>query len=75
MSLVSCQLRAKPQTAKGIYMKGITLASTHGPGVRLDPTQVRVDLAIGAQTLISRTVRKERSHRADAAKPAPAGVV
>ncbi len=41
LAVVESLLRAKPQTAKGIYMKGITLASTHGPGVRLDPTQVQ----------------------------------
>ncbi|MDA8791657.1 50S ribosomal protein L1 [Bacteriovoracaceae bacterium] len=33
-------VRAKPSTAKGIYLKSITLASTMGPGVKLDTNDV-----------------------------------
>jgi large subunit ribosomal protein L1 len=29
-------MRAKPQTSKGTYMKGITISSTMSPGIRLD---------------------------------------
>ena len=29
--------RAKPASAKGRYMRGITVSSTMGPGVKLDP--------------------------------------
>jgi large subunit ribosomal protein L1 len=31
----------KPSTSKGIYMRGITISSTMGPGVKIDPLQVR----------------------------------
>jgi large subunit ribosomal protein L1 len=33
--------RAKPAAAKGRYIKGITLTTTMGPGVHVDPTRVR----------------------------------
>ncbi len=34
-------LRAKPAAAKGRYLRSITLASTMGPGIKLDPSKVR----------------------------------
>ncbi|MGB2710006.1 MAG: 50S ribosomal protein L1 [Conexibacter sp.] len=34
-------VRAKPAAAKGKYLKSITLASTMGPGVKVDPAQTR----------------------------------
>jgi large subunit ribosomal protein L1 len=34
-------LRAKPPSAKGNYVKGVTVATTMGPGIKIDLAQVR----------------------------------
>jgi large subunit ribosomal protein L1 len=34
--------RAKPAAAKGRYMRSVTVSSTMGPGVKIDPNRVRV---------------------------------
>jgi large subunit ribosomal protein L1 len=34
-------VRVKPAAAKGRYLRGVTLSSTMGPGVRIDPAKVR----------------------------------
>jgi large subunit ribosomal protein L1 len=36
-ALVQALIRQKPSTAKGVYLKSITLSSTMGPGVSVDP--------------------------------------
>jgi len=38
-ALITQLVRAKPSTAKGTYVRSITISSTMGPGVRIDPAQ------------------------------------
>jgi large subunit ribosomal protein L1 len=34
-------IRAKPSAAKGRYLRTVTMATTMGPGVKVDPTRTR----------------------------------
>lgn len=40
-AVLSSILRAKPASAKGNYVQGVTLSTTMGPGVKIDLAQVR----------------------------------
>jgi large subunit ribosomal protein L1 len=39
--LLSTLVKMKPSTAKGTYMKSVTVASTMSPGVKVDPKSIR----------------------------------
>ena len=40
-ALVDEIVRAKPAASKGRYIRGITLTSTMGPGIKVDPARTR----------------------------------
>ena len=48
-ALVDEIVRAKPAAAKGRYIKGITLTTTMGPGLHVDPSRTK-DIAQSAET-------------------------
>jgi len=39
-TLMAAVIKAKPSAAKGTYLKSVTLASTMGPGVKVNPARV-----------------------------------
>ena len=43
-ALVGTIMRLKPASAKGTYMKNVTVTSTMGPGVRLDVAQLQSEV-------------------------------
>jgi len=44
-ALLDAIVRSKPSSAKGNYVKSVALASTMGPGIRVDPSTTRVAVA------------------------------
>ena len=72
-ALIDEIVRAKPAAAKGRYIRSVTLATTMGPGVHVDPTRTRdlleeaaaeaLQLRIAAaQTSKARTPKTAGSH-------------
>ena len=41
-TLIDALIRAKPASAKGTYLKKISISTTMGPGVRVDPSSLDV---------------------------------
>ncbi len=43
LALISSVIRAKPSAAKGRYVESVTVSSTMGPGISIDPESVAAD--------------------------------
>ncbi len=39
-TLIDLVMKMKPATAKGVYLKGIAVSSTMGPGIKLDTSEI-----------------------------------
>jgi len=39
-ALLDTLIRLKPSTSKGTYLRSITISTTHGPGIKVDPASV-----------------------------------
>ena len=42
-ALIGALIKAKPSTAKGTYVKSISISSTMGPGIKIDPASVETE--------------------------------
>jgi large subunit ribosomal protein L1 len=39
-TLIDLIMKLKPATAKGVYLQGIAISSTMGPGIKIDTTEI-----------------------------------
>ena len=42
-ALIGALVKAKPSTAKGTYLRSISISSTMGPGIKVDPASVEME--------------------------------
>jgi len=42
-ALLEALLKAKPATAKGTYVRSVTLSTTMGPGIKVDPSTISAE--------------------------------
>jgi len=45
LAVTDTVLRARPASAKGVYLKKVSISSTMGPGIRIDPADLQAALA------------------------------
>jgi large subunit ribosomal protein L1 len=45
LAVADTVIRAKPASAKGVYLKKVSISSTMGPGIRIDPADLQASLA------------------------------
>lgn len=45
-TLLDAIVRAKPPAAKGTYLRSVTVTSTMGPGVKVDPNRLKVETGV-----------------------------
>jgi len=41
LALVETLIKLKPSTSKGLYIKGVTVSTTMGPGLKIDPLEIK----------------------------------
>jgi large subunit ribosomal protein L1 len=63
-ALIDELMRAKPAAAKGRYLRTIVLATSHSPGVRVDPTRTR--------EILEERIPEDDAAEAETAEPAAA---
>ena len=73
-ALIEEIVRAKPAAAKGRYIRSVTLTTTMGPGVNVDPTRTRDLLGGGGRGASSRSRRPSSDELARRRRSAAKGV-